>query len=102
MIVKHITNIITAILLILIGGFGGYYFGTKGYEVKIKTDSPEITVLNKTSEIPTTADFNRFWEVWDIVTKEHIDKPIDPNKLVDGAIHGMVMYAIWFANERTK
>lgn len=90
MIIKHLTNIITAILLILIGGFGGYYIGTKGYEVKIKTDSPEITVINKTAQIPTTADFSRFWEVWDIVTKEHIDKPIDPNKLVDGAIHGMV------------
>jgi carboxyl-terminal processing protease len=89
-IAKNITSVIAGILLILIGALGGYYFGNKGYEVQIKTDSPEITVINKTSQIPTTADFNRFWEVWEIVTKQHIDKPIDPNILVDGAIHGMV------------
>lgn len=90
MIAKNIQGIITGILLILIGSFGGYYFGAKGYEVKIKTDSPEITVLNKTEQIPTDVDFARFWEVWDIVTTQHIDKPMDPNMLLDGAIHGMV------------
>ncbi len=89
-ILKHATSIIAGILLILIGAFGGYYFGSKGYEVQIRTNTPEITVINKTAQIPTTADFNRFWEVWDIVTKQHIDKPIDPNILIDGAIHGMV------------
>ncbi len=90
MIAKNIQSIITGILLIVIGALGGYYFGNQGYEVRIKTDSPEIKVVNREAAIPTTADMSRFWEVWDIITKEHIDKPLDPNKLVDGAIHGMV------------
>lgn len=46
------------------------------------------SVANKTSD---KADFARFWEVWDRISQTYYDKSkIDANKMLEGAISGMV------------
>ena len=87
---KHLQKIITTILLILLGAFGGYYFGVRGYEVDVKTETRNIEILNKQSLSPTSVDFTRFWEVWDMLNEAHIARPFKPQDLLDGAIEGMV------------
>lgn len=90
MSVKFVQNIIVIFLFTVFGVLGGYYFGVKGYEVKLKTEARAIEILNKEAQIPNSVDFARFWEVWDMMNQKHIRRPLNPETLLDGAIHGMV------------
>jgi carboxyl-terminal processing protease len=87
---KVIQNIILVAVFMIISAAGGYYFGVKGYELRLKKDVKKIEVLNKDASIPSSVDFSRFWEVWDSVEKKHIKRPLNAEKLLEGAISGMV------------
>lgn len=87
---KTLQNSVVTICLAAIAGFGGYYLGVRGYEVKRITDLKEIKIENKDHKLPESVDFSRFWDVWDKMNTEHVKRPLDNNKLLDGAIHGMV------------
>lgn len=87
---KTAQNVIFVSLLILLGVIAGYYFGVKGYEVKVKTEARDIKIINKEAQIPDSVDFSRFWAVWDDVNAKHIRKPLNPQVLLEGAISGMV------------
>lgn len=69
--------------------FGGFYLGKSGYDVEIKKNPPKITVLNK---YPASAevDFALFWEVWDTVQRQYLERPVDAQTMLNGAISGMV------------
>lgn len=83
-------NILTAVLLLLIGGVLGFQVGQKnalsasGISIKSllsKTDQPEQY---------KNVEFSQFWEVWGILDKKYLDpKKLDPQKQVYGAIQGM-------------
>lgn len=78
------------ILLIAVGFFyGGYYFGKRGFEIQVRKDPPSIEVLNKYPK-DQTVDFALFWEVWTTIEDEYLLRPIDPQKMLYGAIDGMV------------
>ena len=118
MLINRIQNFIVTTLLIISALAGGYYLGVRGYEVKIKTDIRDIKVINrdipssieiinKESEYPDTVDFTKFWTIWDEINKKHVKKPLNPEKLLDGAIHGMVNaigdpYTSYFNIEENK
>lgn len=80
------------ILLILITFVVGYFFGVTKVNFEWSHYKPNITVINK--EPPTSAslvDFGLFWSVWDKLTTQYYDKSkVDPQKLLNGAITGMV------------
>lgn len=101
--ISKLQNFIVLLLVLFLGIFSGYYFGVRGYEVNLKKDTPiidvknkngfvnlSVDIKNKNQEIPSSVDFSKFWVVWDDVTQKHVRKPINPEKLLDGAIHGMV------------
>jgi len=88
--IRSVQSIITTILLVLLGVFAGYYFGVRGFEIKVKEGLSKIEVENKGTVNVENVDFSRFWEVWDIINNKHIRKPFDKNKLVEGAINGMI------------
>ena len=69
--------------------FGGYYFGTKGYLIELKKNPPEVKIINQYPS-DTTVDFTLFWDIWDSVSKNYLERPIDPQKMLYGAIKGMV------------
>ncbi len=77
--------------LILAGStfFAGMYLGKRGYDVEIKRHPPEVRILNK---VPSAdeVDFALFWEVWTNVSKDYLDRPVDNQQMVYGAIKGMV------------
>lgn len=89
-IFKLTQSLITTILLILLGAFGGYYFGVRGYDVNIKNGISYVEVINKKDVTSNNVNFERFWEVWDLINSKHIKKPLDQEKLVKGAINGMI------------
>jgi carboxyl-terminal processing protease len=71
--------------------YGGYYFGKRGYQVEIKKSPTKIEVTNKQPlDKRSNVDFKRFWDVWDIINERYLERPIDSQKLVQGAISGMV------------
>lgn len=69
--------------------FGGLYLGKRGYEVDIKKNPPQVEFVNK-SPSTQVVDFTLFWEAWDQVSKDYLNRPVDPQKMMYGAVKGMV------------
>ncbi len=80
------------LVILLIVFLIGFYVGTAKVNLDWKNYKPNITVVNK--EPPSNAslvDFNLFWNVWAKLTSNYYDqKAVDPQKLLYGAISGMV------------
>jgi carboxyl-terminal processing protease len=53
--------------------------------------TPTINILNKNAPNQMQVDFKPFWDVWGTLTNDYLDRSkIDPQKLLYGAISGMV------------
>ncbi len=105
--VGKVKNYISTFALVLIAAAAGYYFGVRGYELKVDNSIKALKIENKTPQIPNQIDFNKFWIVWDSVSQQHIKKPINPQTMLDGAIAGMVSsigdpYTMYLNSERNK
>ena len=87
---SKIQSLIIYPLLILIGLFGGYILGTRGYSFDFKAGPIPVEITGKEPPVQVSVDFTRFWQVWNDVSQNHISKPIDQNALLEGAISGMV------------
>lgn len=80
------------LLVFLISGFaffGGLYLGKRGYEVEIKKNPPKVQIINKTPDNPKI-DFSIFWQAWDELSSNYLYRPVDPQKMLYGALEGMV------------
>lgn len=79
-------------ILFFIVFFAGFFVGQQKVTLDWKNYKPNITVINK--EPPSSAslvDFGLFWNVWNKLTSNYYDqKAIDPQKMLYGAISGMV------------
>ena len=85
-------QVVRLIILVLIAGLIGYYFGVNKVNFDWKNYKPSIQIVNKEppSSIPA-ADFSLFWTVWQKLESNYYDKTkLDPQKMVNGAIDGMV------------
>src|SRR3989304_6178692 len=94
---------------ILIGVFiflafiSGWYFGRLDKQITVKGFVPQIINKEKAGEI---VDFSLFWNVWDEINQKY-DGTIDPQKLLYGAIKGMVNalgdpYTVFMDPEESK
>ncbi len=76
--------------LIAIGFFyGGYYFGKRGFIFEVRKNPPKIEITNK-YPADGSLDFALFWEVWDLLNETYLERPVDSQKMLYGAIYGMV------------
>lgn len=77
---------------VLIAGIIGYYAGVNKVTLDWRNYHPIISVSSK--EPPSndqSLDMTKFWTVFDKVQSDYYDKKaIDPQKMLDGAITGMV------------
>lgn len=83
---------IQIVLVIIISLLVGYYLGITKVNFSWKNFHPQITVASKSppSNI-SNVDFAQFWTVWEKLSDEYYDKSkIDPQKMLNGAISGMV------------
>ena len=88
---KTFRNLIVILIFGLLTGGIGYRLGTNGVTAQIKDFRPAFTISNRMPQNPPPADFSLFWEVWNKVSAQYVDKTkIDPQKMVWGAISGMV------------
>ncbi len=80
------------VLIICISILVGYVIGMYRVNFEWKQYQPHIQLVN--AEPPsdvTTVDMTQFWTVWEKVSQDYYDKKaIDPKKMMDGAIAGMV------------
>lgn len=99
------STILIAVLAFLIGWQLG------GYQLHFKTQNsvPQVTFTNQNAPQGTqTVDFSLFWNVWNLVSQEYVDKKaIDPQKMFYGAIQGMVAavgdpYTVFLPPEQQK
>lgn len=87
----------------------GWQFGHFDVSLQWRNYRPSLQVHN--SQPPANAqaiDFKLFWDTWDLVSKEYVDKKaIDPQKMYYGAIQGMVAslgdpYTVFLPPEQQK
>lgn len=80
------------VFIVLISAFVGYYLGISKISFDWKNYKPNLVIINK--EPPAsqqTVDFSLFWNVLEKLENTYYDKKIiDPQKLLEGAITGMV------------
>lgn len=83
----NIATLLIAVLTFVLG----WQLGHKEVDFKWKNYKPAITVENKEPPEHINVDFKLFWDTWDLVSRQYLDKKaVDPNKLFYGAISGMV------------
>lgn len=81
------------IALLLVGFLGvGLVGGYVGHDVihTLTTTFNSGTTTNGDTSISTQELFTPFWEAWQIVHNQYIDQPVDDQKLMEGAIRGMM------------
>ncbi|PWU22530.1 peptidase S41 [Candidatus Cerribacteria bacterium 'Amazon FNV 2010 28 9'] len=91
---KGLRNLIIAVLLVGLGGVVGFRLG-RGQNVPLFPSNTvsQISRLTNTG-VPSqnsSVDFSHFWDVWNRLEAAYYDpSKLDANKMVDGAIQGMV------------
>lgn len=86
-------NTIRIILIIFISFFIGYYFGVTKIDFQWKSFKPHVSAVSKEPPAATStkADFSMLWTVLAKLENSYYDKTaIDGQKLVNGAVSGMV------------
>lgn len=91
-------KIASAVLLLAIGGVGGYYFASSGtiFGLKVPFLEENATPVYTLSysgkpEKYESVDFDLFWGVWDLLDKRYYKtEEMNTKEMVDGAIGGMV------------
>lgn len=78
------------IILIILGSFTAGLFVGRSKFVKQNVDNQSDLLSNKNSDDTDKVDFNLFWDAWNLVEKKYIEKPLDYEKMLYGAIDGMV------------
>lgn len=88
---KTVRNLFLGLsLLILFFGIG-YRLGTQGVGRGMYFQSPDVRGKDASSSSSSSVDFSLFWDVWDRINRYYIDrKALDPQKMVYGAISGLV------------
>ncbi|HOM78033.1 S41 family peptidase [Patescibacteria group bacterium] len=87
--VKKFQQILITFLLLIASFYVGNYYGQQGYEVQLKKSVPLVSIKNKDT-YSKEVDFALFWEVWEQLRARHLERPFDPQKLLYGAITGLV------------
>jgi carboxyl-terminal processing protease len=98
-------------IVFLIGSFlGGLFLGGKEGEKEAEKRFFGGDIKN-TEELPEyltkDADFNLFWQVWNLVKRDYIHQPVPDTKLFYGALSGIVSsmddpYSVFLDPEMTK
>jgi carboxyl-terminal processing protease len=69
--------------------FVGFYFGKQGLDAKFIKKDYKVEITRKDPPAKEV-DFALFWEVWETLNSTYLERPLDAQKMVYGAIKGMV------------
>jgi carboxyl-terminal processing protease len=82
---KYISTIIVLLALSVGSFFGGLNMGSQGYAFTPK----EFRLVNQ-NNYPKEVNYSLLWQALETINKKYIDKPVDQQKLMYGAVTGMV------------
>ncbi|MBI3486314.1 S41 family peptidase [Candidatus Daviesbacteria bacterium] len=69
----------------------GWQLGHRDLNLQWQNYQPKVTFQNQAPSLDKNIDFKLFWQTWNLLTKEYVDKKaLDPQKMYYGAIQGMV------------
>ena len=78
------------VVLIIISGLAGYYFGVNHVKISWENYKPSASVVNREAPPSLNVDFSTFWNVWQKLEASYYDKTkLDPQKMLNGAIEGL-------------
>jgi len=97
-VISIIAILILAVILTIACGAGGflavwsYRSATSSQSTPMSTIDEVIVSQDDTDNPASTTDelFAPFWEAWDIVHEQYLEQPVDDEKLMQGAIRGMM------------
>lgn len=83
---------LSGVLVLVLVFVLGWRLGHQDYQFQWQNYRPKVTIVGQpppSSEVKL--DFKLFWDTWDLVSRQYIDKKaLDPVKMYYGAIQGMV------------
>jgi len=82
---KTIIKLVALLLVVAISYMVGFQSGEKGYVFAPK----EFKVVNQSSQAQTV-DYQLLWDAIEVLNTKYIDKPVDQQKILYGAIAGAV------------
>lgn len=92
-------------VMVLVAVFlGGYFLGHGGFEIQI---APlRVINLNK-DQGPQTLNWQILWDALDVINKKYVDKPVDQQALLYGAVSGLVNslndpYSVFFTPVKSQ
>ncbi|KKR91010.1 MAG: Carboxyl-terminal protease [Candidatus Woesebacteria bacterium GW2011_GWA1_41_13b] len=78
------------VVFLVLAAYGGFLTGEGKLKWSFANYKPAV-IYNRETPRNLNADFAMFWQVWDKLNEQYVDKTaLDPEKMVDGAISGMV------------
>lgn len=86
-------NFVFVVTLVVLSGWTGFWIGQQRLRLSWQNWKPAVVYSKEplASNSAAKADFGQFWIVWDRLSQLYVDKSsLDPQKMVDGAISGMV------------
>ncbi len=101
----HILIKCLSVILILVGV---YYVGYGiGHNNLVFEKNYQPKIVNVGNGQPKDVDFSLFWDAWDVVKANFINKNLDYKKMVNGAISGMLSslddpYTMFMNSEESK
>lgn len=86
---SKVRNVILILAIVILSGGIGYRLGERKTSVTLAPD--KRVIINQAPPASVAVDFSLFWDVWQRLLRSYIDRAtIDPQKMVWGAITGMV------------
>ncbi|MDQ3856232.1 MAG: S41 family peptidase [Chloroflexota bacterium] len=79
--------VLALILFFLVGGLAGYLYA---HERGIGTTTAALPVDTGKGDKSREDRWKPFWQTYDLIKKEYYGRPVDEQKLIDGAAEGMV------------
>lgn len=87
-------NVIGSLGLLCLGLVGGYIFGVLNSGGRVSALLNPVSSLPSGTDATTQADldklFTPFWQTWELIHRDYVDQPVDNEKLMQGAINGMI------------
>lgn len=83
-------SLILAVVLLVFSFGAGFSYGRNALPSRGGTEDILGLVKGESTQEGEKADFSVFWEAWDLVEKNYILGPLDEQKMVYGAVAGMV------------
>lgn len=79
------------LLFVVLAFLIGWQLGQREVQIKWANYKPQLLIENKLPPKSVDIDFKLFWDTWDLLSRQYLDKEsLDPQKLLFGAISGMV------------